>query len=155
MPIDYKLYPRNWKKEIVPFILARANNCCEKCGVPNTSMQWRGRKVVSIVSRLGNKRKGRKTLHYNSKQDAINDGCAWYDFEGYGYTPERIAKENFDVYQTKIVLTVAHLDHDELNHDVKMERLMAMCQLCHLQYDAYEKFCRVMGVVNKERLLFK
>ena len=39
----------------------------------------------------------------------------------------------------KVVLTIAHLDHDETNHDVKDERLMAMCQLCHLRYDAHEK----------------
>lgn len=37
---------------------------------------------------------------------------------------------------TKIVLTIAHLDHDKLNHEVKMERLAALCQRCHLIYDA-------------------
>jgi hypothetical protein len=36
---------------------------------------------------------------------------------------------------TKIVLTIAHLDHDKLNHDVKDERLAALCQRCHLLYD--------------------
>jgi len=35
MPIDYKRYPSNWKTEIVPSVIARANNCCEFCGVPN------------------------------------------------------------------------------------------------------------------------
>lgn len=39
----------------------------------------------------------------------------------------------------KVVLTIAHLDHDETNHDVKDDRLKAMCQLCHLRYDAEEK----------------
>lgn len=39
----------------------------------------------------------------------------------------------------KVVLTIAHLDHDETNHDVKDERLKAMCQLCHLRYDSEEK----------------
>ena len=152
MPIDYSKYPPNWKKEIVPFILKRANDCCEKCGVPNKSMQWRGRKEVVIISRRGNKRKGRQTKHYDSKEEAINDGCRWWNFEGLNYTPERIEKEQFDVYKTKIVLTIAHLDHDELNHDVKMDRLMAMCQLCHLQYDSYEKYCRVNGIENREKL---
>lgn len=38
-----------------------------------------------------------------------------------------------------VVLTIAHLDHDEENHDVKLDRLMAMCQLCHLRYDRDEK----------------
>lgn len=39
----------------------------------------------------------------------------------------------------EIVLTVAHLDHDEENHDVKLERLAALCQRCHLRYDVNEK----------------
>lgn len=38
-----------------------------------------------------------------------------------------------------IVLTVAHLDHDEHNQNVSLDRLKAMCQLCHLRYDAEEK----------------
>jgi len=45
----------------------------------------------------------------------------------------------------KVVLTIAHLDHDESNHDVKMERLAALCQLCHLQYDVKEKYKRRMN----------
>ena len=39
----------------------------------------------------------------------------------------------------KVVLTIAHLDHDEENHNVTDDRLKAMCQLCHLRYDAKEK----------------
>jgi len=39
----------------------------------------------------------------------------------------------------KCVLTIAHLDHDEHNHDVKLNRLAALCQPCHLRYDAPEK----------------
>lgn len=41
--------------------------------------------------------------------------------------------------QVKVVLTVAHLDHDECNHAVQLDRLKALCQLCHLRYDAAEK----------------
>jgi len=36
---------------------------------------------------------------------------------------------------TKIVLTIAHLDHDKFNHDIDISRLRAWCQRCHLQYD--------------------
>jgi hypothetical protein len=46
---------------------------------------------------------------------------------------------------TKAVLTIAHLDHDETNHEVKLDRLMAMCQLHHLRYDAKEKYRRIMN----------
>lgn len=36
----------------------------------------------------------------------------------------------------RVVLTVAHLDHNPGNNDV--ERLRAFCQLCHLRYDRLE-----------------
>jgi hypothetical protein len=45
--------------------------------------------------------------------------------------------------RVKVVLTIAHLDHDETNHTVTDERLKAMCQLCHLRYDAKEKSRRL------------
>ena len=35
----------------------------------------------------------------------------------------------------KIVLTIAHLDHDAENHKVKDNRLKALCQRCHNRYD--------------------
>lgn len=35
MPCDYKKYPPNWKTEIRPRILERAQNRCEWCGVEN------------------------------------------------------------------------------------------------------------------------
>lgn len=38
-----------------------------------------------------------------------------------------------------VVLTIAHLDHDETNTNVSDDRFQAMCQLCHLRYDAPEK----------------
>lgn len=41
--------------------------------------------------------------------------------------------------RVKVVLTIAHLDHDEENHNVTDDRLKAMCQLCHLRYDVKEK----------------
>ena len=40
---------------------------------------------------------------------------------------------------TKIILTIAHLDHDKLNHDVALDRLVALCQRCHLKYDKSER----------------
>lgn len=42
----------------------------------------------------------------------------------------------------QIVLTIAHLDHDETNHNVSIDRLRALCQKCHLNYDVKEKQCR-------------
>jgi len=34
-PCDYRHYPKNWKTEIRPRILARAKHMCERCGVRN------------------------------------------------------------------------------------------------------------------------
>ena len=47
--------------------------------------------------------------------------------------------------KVKVILTIAHLDHDETNHEVKDDRLMAMCQICHLRYDAKEKYRRSLA----------
>jgi len=38
---------------------------------------------------------------------------------------------------TKVVLTIAHLDHDKSNHNVSDDRLKALCQGCHLKYDLH------------------
>jgi hypothetical protein len=139
MPINYSTYPPNWKTEIVPTVLARANNCCEQCGVPNGSMQWRGSKKVKIEGRLK-----RRTFHYESKEDAIADGCI--DVVVTKRLKGIVAYKNIGIYQTLVVLTIAHLDHDEHNWSVSLDRLKALCQLCHLQYDAKEKFRRRTSV---------
>lgn len=34
-----------------------------------------------------------------------------------------------------VVITTAHLDRDELNHEVSLDRLISLCAACHLQYD--------------------
>ncbi len=44
MPIDYSQYPPNWKTEIRPRILQRANNCCEFCNAPNHELIYRPNK---------------------------------------------------------------------------------------------------------------
>ena len=52
MPIDYKKYPPNWKTEIRPAVLKRANNSCEFCGVENHSIRPDGTKVVLTIAHL-------------------------------------------------------------------------------------------------------
>lgn len=54
------------------------------------------------------------------------------------YWPEGMESEAWSLdgkKSTKIILTIAHLDHDKFNHDVDLSRLKALCQKCHLQYD--------------------
>lgn len=51
---------------------------------------------------------------------------------------EKCGAENYKPHPitgSKVVLTIAHLDHDPENWDIKDERLKAMCQKCHLKYD--------------------
>lgn len=50
-----------------------------------------------------------------------------------GMESEALSLDGFK--STKIILTIAHLDHDKSNPDVKIDRLRAWCQRCHLSYD--------------------
>src|SRR3990167_10311144 len=104
MPIDYKEYPPNWKTEIRPAILKRAENKCEDCGAPNHAIIYRPHK---------------------GKSD-------WKLFQE-GMEAEAMSLDG--IKATKIILTIAHLDHDKRNHDISMDRLKALCQRCHLRYD--------------------
>lgn len=109
MPIDYKQYPSNWK-EIRQRILARAGNKCETCGVPN------GVEIMRCSDGT-----------WKLASDALDDldrmpyeaFCAlWGDTQ----TP------------TRIILTISHQDHD-ITHNSD-DNLKALCQKCHLSYDA-------------------
>lgn len=125
MPIDYRKYPPDWK-ERVKRILERAENKCEKCGLENGSIVY--------------------SVRYQGKSK-------WYEtFEEADSQPKTIeTKRNKKTGKVeaipnpkpvRIVLTIAHLDHDETNWSVADGRLMAMCQKCHLTYDGYEKHLR-------------
>ena len=121
MPIDYSKYPPNWKTEIRPRILKRAENCCEFCMARN------GREIIRFEI-LG-------THYYLQGNHVFNAENGEYVHK-YQSKIEPIIK---DVKPVKIVLTIAHLDHDETNWEVKDDRLAALCQRCHLRYDIEEK----------------
>lgn len=119
MPIDYSKYPPNWKTEIVPAVLARAGYCCELCGLKNYQ------KVFAINLKVSEGyRYKQRSIWFRVREDAERELV-------FG-----------EVREIKVVLTIAHLDHDELNHAVELNRLKALCQLCHLRYDAKEKYER-------------
>lgn len=44
-----------------------------------------------------------------------------------------------------VVLTIAHLDHDRENENVPDERLRALCQRCHLNYDRPRNIAKRLG----------
>lgn len=57
--------------------------------------------------------------------------CEWCGAENGAYE-QRVTKEGLNKI-VKIVLTVAHLDHDPTHNDDS--NLVALCQACHLRYD--------------------
>jgi hypothetical protein len=118
MPCDYSKYPTDWK-EIRARILERAGNCCEVCKVPNR--EW----VVRGMFRGVEAYQGLDQLIFRA-----SDG---YLFHG---TDNMDSVEcHIDTKTIKIVLTIAHLDHDADNQNVTDDRLKAMCQKCHNNYD--------------------
>jgi len=118
MPVDYSKYPPNWKTEIVPAILARAGDRCEFCGLKNGSYVW------SFKVDLQENSTGKK----------------------YTTTLWSLDKRQYNMFKSarglkrvKVILTVAHLDHDPENWEVTVDRLKALCQRCHFQYDREHK----------------
>lgn len=120
MPIDYRRYPPNWKTEIRPAVLRRAGDKCEFCGLANGQTVYRCRVK-------------KKMEWFSCKGDIFEQGLTKEVAEWWIERP------------VKVVLTIAHLDHDEENHEVSIDRLKALCQLCHLRYDAKEKYRRVLN----------
>lgn len=115
MPIDYKNYPTNWKTEIRPDILKRADDKCEVCGVPN----------YSIIHR---------------------ENGNWI-LAPEGHYADAMALDGIKFI--KIVLTIAHLDHDTTNN--AYDNLKAMCQKCHLNYDKVHHADNSRNTRNKKK----
>jgi hypothetical protein len=112
MPLDYKDYPENWKTEIVPRIQERDGHRCKFCSIANG--------IVIRRMPLGAWR------HPGAQEwDMIHSKVKYGQYT----LLQSIKFHGF----TRIVLTVAHLDHDHNNNDD--ENLAALCQRCHLHHD--------------------
>ena len=108
MPINYKKYCKDWKVRSKFIRFYRAKNKCEVCGVENYSIgYWVDNEFITIEKSI-------ETME--------ESGIDLY---------ENIPIEKKPV---KVILTVAHLDHDINNNS--FYNLKAMCQRCHLRYDA-------------------
>jgi hypothetical protein len=118
MPCDYKKYPKNWKTEIRPDILSRANNCCEECGIENKLVIERG--------------------YYNGievYQDCFKNEGSIYRADNSEYiTSDYLGSlEKPTGKFITVVLTISHDDHDLQNNDYS--NLKALCQRCHNRHD--------------------
>ena len=107
-PKNKKLYPDNWQ-DIRERILQRANYECEGCGVKQYSVGHR-----DVTGKFWSIGEDWEFIH-NNPPDMHPD---------FGDDPKQI----------KIVLTIAHLDHNPEN--CEDDNLKAWCQKCHNSYDA-------------------
>jgi len=105
-------YPEHWE-ELKAQVSERSRGFCEFCGLANG--------VEGYRDKAGNFRPlhpGRlKELHRKLATSL-----------GYRVFP--------------IVLTTAHLDHDESNPNVALERLAHLCQKCHFGHDRQDNLKR-------------
>jgi hypothetical protein len=98
-------------------IQARAGDKCEQCGKPNGARVET--KTGTFLAMLG---AGRG--HYMFWRDA----GPWRDWRG-----ELAAVYGITGRMVRVVLTLAHLDHNPANNSD--DNLKFLCQWCHLNYD--------------------
>lgn len=110
-------YPRDWS-EISARVREEAGQKCEWCSVPNGVLVRRGTTAdYREVWRYGSAYAYENGRYYDGSEapDSSEDTC--------DYGPA-----------VRVVLTVAHLDHQPEN--CERGNLKALCQRCHLRYDA-------------------
>ena len=112
MPCNYKEYHPKWKLISKLIRVNRACNRCEWCGIANKAVVKRtatGSYTKPSIAQWD-------LIHYriSAKQSNMTESLRYYGF-------------------TKVVLTVAHVDHDKTNN--KFYNLAALCQRCHLNHD--------------------
>lgn len=91
-------------------ILARAGGRCEQCGKPDRA------RLLVARDRTGRWRRADRV-------------CRWRDSFGRPVAPPRS-----QIFEIRCLLTVAHLDHNPQHNEPV--NLKALCQRCHLVYDA-------------------
>lgn len=119
------LYPprKEWHA-IRERILARAKHTCEcdgSCGVPHNG-KWCGVPNHELVVRYRDD-DALETWHpHTHGTPCLVESCNASEFDG-----ARVVR---------VVLTIAHLDHNPTNN--VDSNLRALCQRCHLRYDRHE-----------------
>lgn len=112
MPINYREYHPKWSLISRLIRFKRAGNKCEWCGVKNGD----------IIKRNKN---GTFRFPCSTDWDMIHARI--------NYCLSNMAESLKHHGFTKIVLTVAHLDHDKTHN--RFNNLAALCQKCHLNHD--------------------
>src|SRR5687768_12501230 len=126
-PENKALYPPNWKSEIVPMIRERSGNRCEctgQCGVNHPDN----------VLATGNMDEPDRVEIIEPKRCGKWNGMPIDEIEG-----------------PKIVLTVAHLNHNP--QECAGENLLHMCQACHNRYDAPVRAAGRMARARAQRAI--
>ena len=117
MPFDKAKYPPYWAQFSRYIRFERADNKCEDCGAVNYAIGKKG---------IDGQWRDIDSIH------GLNSDV------GFALYP------NFDLIGTKVILTVAHLDHEGgpcrcyAENGLKCARpdhVKALCQACHLQLD--------------------
>ena len=111
-PENRNRYPKNWKEISEDIRFNRAKNHCEVCGIKNHT----------IIKRF---KDGTWTEPSWQEWDMIHSRIKHCQSK----MTESLKYHGF----TKVILTVAHLDHIPENCDYS--NLKAMCQKCHNNYD--------------------
>lgn len=112
MPIDYSQYHPKWSLISRLIRHHRAKNKCEWCSIGNGT----------VIKRLNG---GAFRLPCSTDWDMIHSRIR----HGNSSMTESLKYHGF----SKIVLTVAHIDHDKTNN--RFNNLAALCQKCHLSHD--------------------
>jgi hypothetical protein len=118
-------YGQEWRESVRPRIMTRAHNKCEQCGKPDGKRIW--------VMSLGMAGQFWSASRVVPKWHVCLRGGAVAVLE----KADVIREEAVDwagVRQIRVVLTVAHLNHDPT--DNRDSNLRALCQWCHLHHDA-------------------
>jgi len=117
-PENRDRYPADWP-QISARVRSEAGDLCEWCGAPNGRLIRRGvtRDGVAVWREASSSayEDGRHAETGEEVPDSSEDTCDWRD-------------------PVKVILTVAHLDHQPEN--CARDNLRALCQRCHNAYDA-------------------
>ena len=112
-------YPDDWK-QVSQSIRDVAGNVCQACGVENGRLIYRGSHEL------------RPAWRYADDPVFVNSRCAFDGSDIPGTTWDDFDKAKGE--PVRVVLTVAHLDHQPEN--CAPDNLRAWCQRCHNAYDA-------------------